>query len=185
MRTARETYSKKATDTVQGFNKALEKPILGNSLLPSMQKTRKGMKRPEVGTRSVYLQYCGRQNLRGRKKRSRPEAPQKSTTPELNKKWLRSLERGKRGGEDEEKRRGERNEEEDARLWMRSVATSERAPARERTKPALVCWRRRGRGTGDKSTGLNCRFTSWLRWRRPAALLTCRSRGRGKNIEMA
>jgi hypothetical protein len=32
---------------------------------------------------------------------------------------------------------------------------------------------------------LNCRFTSWLRWRRPAALLTCRSRGRGKNIEMA
>ncbi len=93
MRTTRETYSKRATDTVQGLNKALEKPILENSLLPSMQKTRKGMKRPEVGTRSVYLQYCGRQNLRGMKKRSRPEAPQKSTTPESNKKWRRSLER--------------------------------------------------------------------------------------------
>ncbi len=186
MRTAREAYSKRATDTVQGFNKALKKPILENSLLPSMQKTRKGMKRPEVGTRSVYLEYCGRQNLRGRKKRSRPEAPQKSNTPESNKKWRRSLGRGKAGRRTRREEKGERNEEEDARLWMRSVSTSERAPARERTKPALVCWRRRERGTGDKSSGLNCRFTSWLRWRRPAALLTCCSRGGGgKNIKMA
>jgi hypothetical protein len=47
---------------------------------------------------------------------------------------------------------GERNEEEDARLPMRSVATSEHAPARERTKPALLCGRRRARGMGDKSS---------------------------------
>lgn len=141
------------------------------------KKTRKGMKRPEVGTRSDYLQCCGRQNLRGRKKRSRPEAPQKSNTPESNKKWRRSLGRGKARRRTRREEKGERNEEEDARLWMRSVSTSERAPARERTKPALLCWRRRERGTGDKSSGLNCRFTSWLRWRRPAALLTCCSRG--------
>lgn len=135
MRTARETYSKRATDTVQGFNKVLEKPALENSLLPSMQKTRKGMKRPEVGTRSVYLQYCGRQNLKGRKKRSRSEAPKKSTTPESNKKWRRSLGRGKRGGEHEEKRmgRGTRGRMHDCGcvLWRRANAhprESERNP---------------------------------------------------------
>jgi len=114
------------------------------------------MKRTEVGTRSIYLQYCGRQNLRGRKKRSRPEAPQKSTTPESNKKWRRSSERGKRGGEDEEKRRGRetrrRMHDCGCVLWLRANARpreSERAPARERTKPALLSlWEAEGERDG-------------------------------------
>jgi len=125
-------------------------------------------------------------NLRGRKKRSRPEAPQKSNTPESNKKWRRSLGRGKARRRTRREEKGERNEEEDARLWMRSASTSERAPTRERTKPALVRWRRRERGTGDKELWVELPLYLLAALAPPCGFtnLLLQGGGRVKNIKM-
>ncbi len=186
MRTARETYSKRATDTVQGFNEALEKPILENSLLPSMQKTRKGMKPTEVGTRSIYLQYCGRQNLRGRKKRSRPEAPQKSTTPESNKKWRRSLEKGKRGGEDEEKRRGRRETRRRMHdcgcvLWLRANAR----PRESERNPRCCLWEAEGERDGRQDLWVGLPLYLLAALAPPCGFTNLLLQGGGKNIKMS
>ncbi len=124
-------------------------------------------------------------NLRGRKKRSRPEAPQKSTTPESNKKWRRSLERGKRGGEDEEKREG--GEERGGGCTIADAfCGDERTRAHERANETRAgVWEAQGERDGRQELWVELPLYLLAALAPPCGFTTRPLQGGGKNIKMA